>query len=153
MKSIVAVIASLTLLFAGIYIVLMLRINSTPGAFNYPASNISEPNRQAIEKTLKAYWCATLPEDPPYTHSHKRLADGCGLYSRMSKEQKDFINTVTNYNIEARYPEDKDELTRTLTPQACRQMIDETKQLTQWIKDELSAATKPSTSSDTTSES
>ena len=56
---------------------------------------------QAIEKTLKAYWCATLPEDPPYTHSHKRLADGCGLYSRMSKDQKDFINTVTNYNIEA----------------------------------------------------
>lgn len=108
---------------------------------------------QAIEKTLKAYWCATLPEDPPYTHSHKRLADGCGLYSRMSKDQKDFINTVTNYNIEARYPEDKDELARTLTPQACRQMIDETKQLTQWIKDELSAATKPSTSSDTTSES
>ena len=108
---------------------------------------------QAIEKTLKAYWCGTLPEDPPYTHSHKRLADGCGLYSRMSKDQKDFINTVTNYNIEARYPEDKDELARTLTPQACRQMIDETKQLTQWIKDELSAATKPSTSSDTTSES
>ena len=67
---------------------------------------------QAIEKTLKAYWCATLPEDPPYTHSHKRLADGCGLYSRMSKDQKDFINTVTNYNIEARYPEDKDEQDR-----------------------------------------
>lgn len=55
MKSIVAVIASLTLLFAGIYIALMLRINSTPGAFNYPASNISEPNRQAIEKTLKVF--------------------------------------------------------------------------------------------------
>ena len=108
---------------------------------------------QAIEKTLKTFWCGTMPDDPPYTHSHKRLADGCGLYSRMSKDQKDFINTVTNYNIEARYPEDKDELTRTLTPQACRQMIDETKQLTQWIKDELSAATKPSTSSDTTSES
>lgn len=55
MKSIVAVIASLTLLFTGIYIALMLRINSTPGAFNYPASNISEPNRQAIEKTLKVF--------------------------------------------------------------------------------------------------
>ena len=55
MKSIVAVIASLTLLFTGIYIVLMLGINSTPGAFNYPASNISEPNKQAIEKTLKAF--------------------------------------------------------------------------------------------------
>jgi len=55
MKSIVAVIASLTLLFTGIYIVLMFRINSTPGAFNYPASNISETNRQAIAETLKAF--------------------------------------------------------------------------------------------------
>ena len=39
------------------------------------------------------------------------------------------------------------------TLKACLELIDETKHLTQWIKDELSAATKPSTSSDTTSES
>lgn len=38
---------------------------------------------------------------------------------------------------EARYPEDKDELYNTLTPQACQEMIDETKQMTQWIKDKL----------------
>ena len=55
MKSIVAVIASLTLLFTGIFIVFMFRINSIQGAFNYPASNISDPNKQAIEKTLKAF--------------------------------------------------------------------------------------------------
>ena len=55
MKSIVAVIASLTLLFTGIFIVFMFSINSIQGAFNYPASNISEPNKQAIEKTLKAF--------------------------------------------------------------------------------------------------
>lgn len=33
--------------------------------------------------------------------------------------------------------EDKDELYNTLTPQACQEMIDETKQMTQWIKDKL----------------
>ena len=92
---------------------------------------------QVIEKTLKAYWCATQPEDPPYTHNHKRLADGCGLYSQLTGEQKDFLNTITNYNIEARYPEDKEELFRSLPAEFCRQMIDETKQLTQWIKDRL----------------
>ena len=27
---------------------------------------------QVIEKTIKAYWCATQPEDPSYTHSHDR---------------------------------------------------------------------------------
>lgn len=62
---------------------------------------------QAIEKTLKAYWCGTQPEDPPYTHSHLRLANGCGLYNLMDEQQRDFLDTITNYNIEARYPEDK----------------------------------------------
>ena len=55
MKLIVAIVTSLALLFTGIYIALMLGINSTPGAFNYPASNISEPNNPAIEKTLKVF--------------------------------------------------------------------------------------------------
>ena len=107
---------------------------------------------QAIEKTMKAYWCGTREDDPPYTHNHKRLASGCGLYEQMSDEQRKFIETVTNYNIEARYPEDKDALYRQLSKQACRQMIDETKQLMQWMKEELSLATKPSNSSAATSE-
>jgi HEPN domain-containing protein len=108
---------------------------------------------QAIEKTLKAYWCGTRNDDPPYTHNHMRLAEGCGLYDRMSDEQKDFLDKVTNFNIEARYPEDKDALYRRLSKQACRQMIDETKQLMQWIIEELSVAKKPSNSSADISES
>ncbi|MBP5366709.1 MAG: HEPN domain-containing protein [Bacteroidales bacterium] len=34
---------------------------------------------QAIEKTLKAYWCATRDDEPPYIHNHRRLAKGCDL--------------------------------------------------------------------------
>lgn len=56
---------------------------------------------QVIEKTLKAYWCATRDDDPPYTHNHKRLADGCGLYQQLTTDQREFIETITNYNIEA----------------------------------------------------
>lgn len=97
---------------------------------------------QVIEKTLKAYWCGTQPEDPPYTHNHKRLADGCGLYEKLDDSQKDFLNTITNYNIEARYPENKEALSQTLTLETCRELIDETKQLQQWIKEQLSAAKK-----------
>ena len=105
---------------------------------------------QSIEKTLKAYWSGTQDDDPPYTHNHKRLAEGSGLYQRMSVERRRIIEQITNYNIESRYPEDRAELAKTLTPQACRYFIDETLKLTQWIKDELSAATKPLTSSDDT---
>ena len=55
----------------------------------------------------------------------------------MNYEQRDFLELITNYNIEARYPEDKEELSRSLTDEFCRLMIDETKQLKQWIKDKL----------------
>ena len=92
---------------------------------------------QVVEKTLKAYWNAFREDDPPYTHNHMRLADGSGLYEMMNEEQRDFLDTITNYNIEARYPEDKEELARALTPQFCRQMIDDTKKIQQWIKDKL----------------
>ena len=92
---------------------------------------------QVIEKTLKAYWCGTREDDPPYTHNHKRLASGCDLYEQFDEEQRDFIETITNYNIEARYPEDKEALSRTLTEQVCRNLIDKTQQLQQWIKDKL----------------
>ena len=92
---------------------------------------------QVIEKTLKAYWCATQEDEPPYIHNHKRLADGCGLYSRMSVELKDFLNTVTTYNIEARYPESKDALARKLDKDACRFIIDNTKTLQTWIKEQF----------------
>ena len=97
---------------------------------------------QVIEKTLKAYWCATQEDEPPYIHNHKRLADGCELYSKMSIEQKDFLNTVTTYNIEARYPESKDALARKLDKEACRFIIDNTKTLQTWIKEQFSAVTR-----------
>ena len=57
---------------------------------------------QVIEKTLKAYWSGTQEDDPPYTHNHMRLAEGCGLYQRMSEEHKNFLDTITKFNIESR---------------------------------------------------
>lgn len=92
---------------------------------------------QVIEKTLKAYWSAKREDIPPYIHNHKRLAEGCGLYEQLSEEQKDFINAISTYNIQARYPEYKEQLTRELTASTCRHLIDTTKELQSWIKQKL----------------
>ena len=92
---------------------------------------------QVIEKTLKAYWTAKRDDNPPYIHNHKRLAEGCGLYELMTGEQKDFIATISTFNIQARYPEYKDQLARTLTKSVCRHVIDTTKELKQWIEKKL----------------
>lgn len=92
---------------------------------------------QVIEKTLKAYWNAVREDEPPYVHNHRRLAEGCGLYNQMNDEQRRFLGMINNMNIEARYPDYKTGIARSLSEQSCRNIIDETKQLQQWIKEKL----------------
>ena len=58
----------------------------------------------------------------------------------MNKEErKDFLNTVTTYNIEARYPESRAALARKLDKDVCRYIIDQTKALQSWMKQQLDA--------------
>ncbi len=55
----------------------------------------------------------------------------------MDNGQRDFLETITTFNIEARYPEQKEELFKMLSPNTCRELIDHTKQLMQWITERL----------------
>lgn len=88
-------------------------------------------------KTLKAYWNATRDDDPPYIHNHKRLANGAGLYAKMTDEQKAFIDVITPLNIEARYPSYKEDLSKALGDEVCKEILEKTKALQQWIKQKL----------------
>ena len=106
---------------------------------------------QVIEKMLKAYWTATRDDVPPYIHEHKRLAELCGLYSQMSDEQRDFLQEIRPMNIEARYPDYKRSIANTLGEDKTRQIVEQTKQMQQWILQECSAVMRPSALSDDTS--
>lgn len=90
---------------------------------------------QVLEKTLKAYWCSTQPEDPPYTHNLVRLINGSGL--KMSESQLSFIDIMTPMNIEARYPQYKNALAQMLDEPHCKDIINRTNQLREWIKNKL----------------
>jgi hypothetical protein len=70
----------------------------------------------------------------------------------MSDVQRRFLGQISNMNIEARYPEYKTGIARSLNEQTCREIINETKQMQLWIIQEFSPETKPSSSSETTSE-
>ena len=107
---------------------------------------------QSIEKTLKAYWNAVREDEPPYVHNHRRLAEGAGLYVQMNDKQRRFLGQISNMNIEARHPEYKTGIARSLDEQKSREIIDETKQMQQWIIQKCSPVTKPSDSSVTTNE-
>ena len=88
---------------------------------------------QVIEKTLKAYWCVCRDDDPPYLHIHDRIAKGCGLYTKMSEEQKQFLERIKPMNIQARNQEGKHEVARTLNSESTAEILNTTKQLHAWI--------------------
>lgn len=92
---------------------------------------------QVIEKALKSYWCVCRDDDPPYIHSHERIAKGCGLYTKMSEEQKDFLALIRDMNIEARYQEFKDAAARNLNSENTAEILNTTKQLHAWILHEI----------------
>jgi len=92
---------------------------------------------QVIEKMLKAYYTATQPEQPPYSHSITKLSRVSGLLEQLSDDQLTLISTLEPLNIEARYPAYKDQLLRNLTPQFCENLIAQTKSFQQWILTKL----------------
>ncbi len=106
---------------------------------------------QALEKSLKAYYIATKDDDPPYTHSHTRLLNVCGLIDELTDAQLRFIALMEPMYIKARYPEQKARTARALNKDFCQDFIEKTKQLTQWIEERLPDS-KPSTLSESTSE-
>lgn len=93
---------------------------------------------QVVEKAIKAYWCASKPEDPPYSHNLLNLVQSSNLVREISDEQRLFIQRIMPLNIEARYPEYKERLLKQLSPQVCQQIIDDTINFLQWIKIKLS---------------
>ena len=92
---------------------------------------------QAVEKTIKAYFCSVSEDVPPFTHNLKNLAERCGLMPLFSDEQLDFIEELLPMNIEARYPTHKETLLNTLTRGKCEEIIKQTELLCQWIKQQL----------------
>jgi HEPN domain-containing protein len=92
---------------------------------------------QTIEKIFKAYYTSLKPETTPYSHSLSYLAKKGEFYEKFTEAQKDFIDQIEPLNIEARYPAHKERLLRSLTHEKCVEIIEQTKELQQWIKEKL----------------
>ena len=92
---------------------------------------------QVVEKTLKCYWCVCRDDDPPYLHDHDRIAKGCGLYTKMSEEQKNFLSGIRDLYIEARYREIKEATARKLNRENTAVILETTKQLHTWILERI----------------
>ena len=58
-----------------------------------------------LEKVLKAYYVQYFSKHPPFTHRLIYLAEKAGLV--LSEEQIELLEIVTDFNLEARYPDER----------------------------------------------
>ena len=92
---------------------------------------------QSIEKIFKAGYQKLKNETPPYIHDLPRLATLANFYGMFSEEQRLFLNTIHPLNIEARYPDYKERVAKSLTNERCKQILQQTKELQQWTKEKI----------------
>ena len=92
---------------------------------------------QVIEKIFKAYWCSKKEEPAPFSHNLINLAQSCGLAQLLDDNQRSFISLMMPLNIETRYPSYKQSVGDSLSKERCKEFIDRTKELQQWVKTKL----------------
>jgi HEPN domain-containing protein len=85
-----------------------------------------------LEKMLKAFYVKNVGKVPPYKHSLILLAKKAKL--SLNEEQEKVFETFTNFNIEARYPDDKFEFYKLCTKEFTGPYIKQTKEYYQWLK-------------------
>lgn len=94
---------------------------------------------QVVEKALKGLYSARRQSIAPRIHALVALAQRSGVYEELTNAQQDFLERLDPMNIECRYPAEKEKLLAALTIPDCEGMISETREMLQWIKQQLSS--------------
>ncbi|MBU4268131.1 MAG: HEPN domain-containing protein [Acidobacteria bacterium] len=88
-----------------------------------------------IEKLLKAYYTRNIDTNTPYLHDLLRIADKAKL--SLSEEQKNFLDTLTSFNIKARYDDYKLKFYTLCTKKFASEHVAKIKEFRLWIKEML----------------
>jgi HEPN domain-containing protein len=89
---------------------------------------------QTVEKIFKAYYVKLKNDNAPFSHSLSYIARKGDFYNEFAEEQKKFIDQLEPLNIETRYPLDKEKLLESLNQDKCREILNKTRELQEWIK-------------------
>ncbi len=86
-----------------------------------------------LEKTLKALYVKNVDTHTPYKHSLPLLAQKAGI--RLTEDQESFLEEVTDFNIEARYPDIKFSFFKRCTQEFTENYFKKIKEFYQWLKE------------------
>lgn len=80
-----------------------------------------------IEKVLKAFYVRDTGESPPWIHNLARLAENTTLH--LSNEQKQLLAEINRFNIEARYPDYKQDFYKLCTREFTEEYFSKIKEM------------------------
>jgi HEPN domain-containing protein len=92
---------------------------------------------QAVEKIFKGYFAKVKNDTPPFKHDLELLAQQSGLYGLLNEGQISLIETLNPLNIEARYPDYKNKLSKYLTNEKIQSIFNQTRELLKWTKEKI----------------
>ena len=85
-----------------------------------------------LEKTLKAIYVKNVDLKPPFKHGLPLLAQKAGVI--LNEEQETFLEEVSDFNIEARYPDIKFSFIKKCTQDFAKSNFNRIKDFYQWLK-------------------
>ncbi|MFA7577104.1 MAG: HEPN domain-containing protein [Candidatus Muiribacteriota bacterium] len=86
------------------------------------------------EKSIKAYYWHIKKEQPPFSHNLLRLSELSTLDKVINPDFFDLFDILMPLNIQARYPDDKELLLKSLTNKIAENIISETKEFFLCVK-------------------
>lgn len=92
---------------------------------------------QCIEKLFKALISEKELDVAPKIHNLIRLAELCQVFENMPERHKETIFLLNPLNIESRYPTYKEDMLKQLDDEKCKSILDSTKELIEWIRQQL----------------
>lgn len=88
-----------------------------------------------IEKILKAIYVNKRGEIPPYTHRLVYLAEKVSL--TLSESQLELFETITDFNMEARYPDEKFSFKKRCTKDFTEKYLIKIKEMREWLLQQI----------------
>lgn len=88
-----------------------------------------------VEKTLKAIFTDKQDKTPPFSHNLVYLSEKAGL--ELNEENLDLLEEVSDFNLEARYPDHKFSFHKKCTMEFTEKKLQQIERLKKWLLQKL----------------
>lgn len=88
-----------------------------------------------VEKILKAIYVKRRNDAPPFSHNLTYLSEKAGV--ELNEEHLELLEEISDYNLEARYPDDKMSFFKKCTKKFTANKLKQIEEVRKWLLQEL----------------